>query len=434
MQQWGFTPGNTNTKIDDLTYSYFSNSNKLSAVNDIAAIRTGLGDFSNKVTNASEYGYDRNGNMVSDLNKRLNGTTGILVTSGGAITYNFLNLPAQIIVRNEAGTANKGNIAYTYNAAGGKLRKVVTEPGVSINGTITTITTTTFYQGGLVYESKSYAPVPTGYANYTYQLQFFGHEEGRVRVVRPTPQSNPVALVYDYMLKDHLGNVRMVLTEEQTIDDYPPATMEDVNATSESLYYTQVNTSTRANRHPDMPVDGSTTPNSRAALLSNAGQKIGPGILLKVQAGDELEVWCRSWWTGSMAGQTNSNQSAVKDGIAGLLGSLMPGISGGKISGTQMGTNGSFFAPAILSFLQGHNPEQVSKPKAYVNWVFLDDQFNYQTGNGSGAEAVFNFKDYPMHERSKSRGNALQVKKSGYVYIYTSNEMERSGIRPNHKK
>jgi hypothetical protein len=210
MQQWGFTPGNTNTRIDDLTYSYFSNSNKLSAVNDIAAIRTGLGDFSNKVTNASEYGYDRNGNMVSDLNKRLNGTTGILVTSGGAITYNFLNLPAQIIVRNEAGTANKGTIAYTYNAAGGKLRKVVTEPGVSINGTITTITTTTFYQGGLVYESKLYGNSTVQTAlGYTWQLQFFGHEEGRVRVVRPTPQSNPVALVYDYMLKDHLGNVRM---------------------------------------------------------------------------------------------------------------------------------------------------------------------------------------------------------------------------------
>jgi RHS repeat-associated protein len=31
-----------------------------------------------------------------------------------------------------------------------------------------------------------------------------------------------------------------------------------------------------------------------------------------------------------------------------------------------------------------------------------------------------------MHERSKSRGNALQVKKSGYVYIYTSNESSLS--------
>jgi RHS repeat-associated protein len=139
-----------------------------------------------------------------------------------------------------------------------------------------------------------------------------------------------------------------------------------------------------------------------------------------------LEVWCRSWWTGSLSGQTNSNQNGVKDAVASIFASLMPGVSGGKISGTQMGTNGSFFAPAILSFLQGKNPEQGTKPKAYVNWVFLDDQFNYQPGNGSDAEAVSGINAYPLHERSKSRGNALQVKKSGYVYIYTSNESSLS--------
>jgi hypothetical protein len=33
---------------------------------------------------------------------------------------------------------------------------------------------------------------------------------------------------YDYMLKDHLGNVRMVLTEEQKQDIYPAATLESV--------------------------------------------------------------------------------------------------------------------------------------------------------------------------------------------------------------
>jgi len=61
--------------------------------------------------------------------------------------------------------------------------------------------------GGSMYESKQYSKVPAGYANYTHQLQFIGHEEGRVRVVRTTPQSTtPITLVYDYMLKDHLGN------------------------------------------------------------------------------------------------------------------------------------------------------------------------------------------------------------------------------------
>jgi len=77
---------------------------------------------------------------------------GNLVTSGGAITYNHLNLPVQITVKNEAGTANKGTIVYTYSASGTKLRKVVTEPGATVNATTTSITTTTFYQGALVYE------------------------------------------------------------------------------------------------------------------------------------------------------------------------------------------------------------------------------------------------------------------------------------------
>jgi hypothetical protein len=143
-----------------------------------------------------------------------------------------------------------------------------------------------------------------------------------------------------------------------------------------------------------------------------------------------------------MGGQTNSNQNGIRDAVASLLGQLMPGTSGGKISGTQAGANGSFFAPAILSFLQGNNPEQAGKPKAYINWLFLDacpapkrgEQFNYQAGNGSGAEAVSTANDYFFHRRTKDLGNPLRVGKTGYLYIYTSNEMERSGIRPNHKK
>jgi len=72
--------------------------------------------------------------------------------------------------------------------------------------------------------------------------------------------------------------------------------------------------------------------------------------------------------------------------------------------------------------LQGNNAEQPSKPKAYISWVFLDEQFNYQAGNGSGAEAVHAANQYPLHTRSKATSNPLLVKKSGYVYIYTSNE------------
>ena len=97
---------------------------------------------------------------------------------------------------------------------------------VFVNGTTTNITTTTLYLGAALYESKTYSTLPTGYANYSNQLQFAGHEECRLRAIRTNPQDNLTQLVYDYMLKDHLGNVRMVLTVEEQIIRYPAATLE----------------------------------------------------------------------------------------------------------------------------------------------------------------------------------------------------------------
>jgi hypothetical protein len=79
-----------------------------------------------------------------------------------------------------------------YDAAGTKLKKIVIENGatVSLNNInyTTNITTTTFYRGSPVYESKLYSNSTVNTAlRYTSQLQFFGHEEGRVRAVRPIP-------------------------------------------------------------------------------------------------------------------------------------------------------------------------------------------------------------------------------------------------------
>ena len=43
--------------------------------------------------------------------------------------------------------------------------------------------------------------------------------------------------VFDYMIKDHLGNVRVVLTEEQKTDAYIAATLEVATIANESIYY-----------------------------------------------------------------------------------------------------------------------------------------------------------------------------------------------------
>jgi hypothetical protein len=47
---------------------------------------------------------------------------------------------------------------------------------------------------------------------YTDKLLFASHEEGRIRALYNDPlnPNTPTGLTYDYFIKDHLGNVRMV--------------------------------------------------------------------------------------------------------------------------------------------------------------------------------------------------------------------------------
>ena len=125
-----------------------------------------------------------------------------------SITYNHLNLPQVITV------TGKGTVTYTYDAAGNKLKKVTVDNTVS-----PARSTATLYLGGSVYQNDT--------------LQFIDHEEGRMR-------PGITAFNYDYFLKDHLGNVRMVLTEEQKTDMYPAATMETVSAATEETFYSNL--------------------------------------------------------------------------------------------------------------------------------------------------------------------------------------------------
>src|SRR5262249_34824339 len=144
-----------------------------------------------------------------------------------SITYNTLNLPSVITV------TGKGTITYTYDAAGNKLQKITSESNASIpyNGTnyTTNITTTTTYIAGCIYESKAYSNTSLATLQYTDVFQLIGQEEGRIRGLKDA-NNNLAGFAYDYFLKDHLGNVRMVLTEQQQQDIYPAATLEgDIN-------------------------------------------------------------------------------------------------------------------------------------------------------------------------------------------------------------
>ncbi|MBY0349079.1 MAG: hypothetical protein K2W79_12540 [Hydrotalea flava] len=217
MQQYGWKLG-SNSIIDNLTYNYHPSTSRLLNVIDATNdAQTKLGDFRTSTLHPSsgvktnttvDYTYDDNGNLKKDLNKDI-GTA-----AAEDIVYNHLNLIESITVR-KAGGAVKGVITYTYDAAGTRLRKTTNE------GNNTTITN---YVGGCVYETK----VVNGVTQYTDKLQFTGHEEGRIRALYNNTASphTLTGFAYDYLLKDHLGSVRMTLTDELKSTPYIPASLE----------------------------------------------------------------------------------------------------------------------------------------------------------------------------------------------------------------
>lgn len=219
MRQLGYK-GTSNMAIDDFTYNYKNSeaSNKLLAVTESTGIATTdhkLGDFTDKNRTLDDYDYDPNGNLIYDKNKNIT-----------SITYTHLNLPEVITI------TGKGTINYRYDGLGNKLKKWVTD--TSIPGK--TITTTTTYMGSMVYESRTTVPANTPNDDYIDRLLFITHEEGRIRFEPATAATcapQPERLIYDYFIKDHLGNTRMLLTEQKDPICYPAATVEDARINNE---------------------------------------------------------------------------------------------------------------------------------------------------------------------------------------------------------
>jgi RHS repeat-associated protein len=371
--------------IDSLAYHYTTNTNKLLNVVDASNDPTTvLGDFRSstiymaalgtKTSSATDYTYDDNGNLVKDLNKDM-------VTSAGAdgIEYNFLNLPRKITVK--ASSGNKGTIEYTYDVKGNKLKKVTTEGS--------TVTTTLYMVGN--------------YINDT--LQFLGHEEGRMR---PSGGSN--LFNYDYFIKDHLGNVRMVLTEEQKSDAYPVASLEVADSSTQNLYYANL-AATRTALPSGYPYDTYTNPNDKVAKVNGSGNKIGPAIVLKVMAGDKFNIRVSDWF--KLNGVTPSTPSPITN-LATVLATSFGGVVGVKASAADIGTSG-VLSSGVSSFL-GSQTYTSSKPKAFVNWILFDEQFNYVSA-ACGYEQVGADNMLNVHTLT-----GLPVTKNGYLYIYVSNE------------
>ena len=419
MLQKGILPGGTApVTVDNLTYTYTLTSNKLAKVTDngTAGSANGMmGDFKDGINGGDDYAYDNNGNLIIDLNKNATGVTGGVSTPIGTsgITYNFMDKPELIRI------PGKGTIQIIYDADGNKLqRKFTPETGTA---------KTTTYINEFVYQDDS--------------LSFINFEEGRIRVLTPVSTNNGydgLAIdgnmdlpnskrgAYDYFIRDYQQNVRMVLTEE-THYGINDCTMESARASNEEPYFGQAgaNNEVAQTRTAISTIPGQTTGggwhsniSSSVSKLGALTHKVGPNVLLKVMAGDQINATASYYYQNPVTNGTGNNltTSIVTALAQTILGSpVTTSLDKGNTTpiSTELNGDGYFLSKTAPDA----NNSGGSNPKAYLTVVFFNERFEYvsegstylrvaASGDGQAPLVIPNVK----------------APKNGYAYVYLSNE------------
>ena len=195
--------GGGHFKFDQLSFYY--NYNRLIAVDDAITGQNELGDFHDNGLyyyqhKQPEFSYDANGNMISDLNRNLRIQYGLMHNLPVRISFSQVGgggsggiAPSERVqnIINEQtreGRAYSGEIWNHYTFQGKKLGKRVYNS-----------------QGTMIVDEKYYDELTLSFG----QPLRIMHADGFIDMSNPTP-------AFYYYLKDHLGNVRLVIAPNQS--------------------------------------------------------------------------------------------------------------------------------------------------------------------------------------------------------------------------
>jgi hypothetical protein len=204
----------------------------------------------------------------------------------------------------------------------------------------------------------------------------------------------------------------MVLTEQSEPVCYYAATSEDATQPIEKQIYNIDDTRRKTLAEANIP---STYSNQFYAKVyekngSVTGKRTGLGVVLKVMAGDKINLTCESFYNMPTSGRTDNNYMAITELLGALLNSS--GVAAkGALSAAQVynyATNPTSLAP----FLQSTPPSNTAN--AHLNWIFFDEQMKYV--DGSNADPVNPGGGYKKHDA------VTTAKKNGFLYVYVSNE------------
>jgi RHS repeat-associated protein len=387
MKQMGLNLAGQKIILDDLTYGYTANSNKLLNVSESASSQSkaattydNLGDFRD-VAGTTDYTYDGNGNMLTDANKSL------------TFTYD------ELINKTKKVTKGTQNVDYLYDAMGNKLQKKVSPAAV----------TTTDYVGSAVYINNS--------------LSFINYPEGRIRY-------NGAAIekyLYDYFIKDHLGSTRSVVTytsgpitgfaksESASNEVKYIATSEPDNAAKENQLFDNID-----NTRSTKPTNKTSTDNYVAKISSKDSKTIlGPDITLKVMAGDKVKISAEALFIPEAGTPTEVVKNAINNFVTAFT---TPASLVAEGVSTIASSNMKNLVTSLLNIQQQNT--QNGAPKAFLNYILYDEQMN-MIPEASGAMQVKNKEGWQTLETDN-----IEIPQNGFLRVFSSN-MEAAPVSIN---
>ena len=201
LLRYGLRDDNKYGLIDNLDYTY--NGNQLTKVDDAVKgpYYTGAFHFVDGARASVEYTYDANGNMVKDLNKGIS-----------SIQYDINNLPRTISY------SDGRKASYVYDADGKKL---------SVSYNLTAMTSSQPQLAVMQSPNAVSANATNGQKTIHYcgNIIYDGDETMILNDVGYALYDKNGNLSFHYYLKDHLGDNRVVMNENGTVEqvnDYYP--------------------------------------------------------------------------------------------------------------------------------------------------------------------------------------------------------------------
>jgi len=327
------------------------------------------------VAGVIDYTYDDEGRMEFDANKSLN------------FVYNHLDLVK---------TASSGTeVNFIWDATGRKIAK-------TFGGHIT------HYIGGVEYLDDVLISIATA--------------EGIVRKTQLL--ANEGDWVYDYYLKDHLGNIRAIITEERSAIVSDKVTSEIVKRLQEEMGFDNVDET--AGMAPYLyPYDPSDPDNEMVAELNAyTGRIIGPSKLMSVREGETIDLSTNYWYHELPGENPISDLTEILAGILLNMGAASSGIiPAGPEAGMALlnNVNGTQFN-ALSGFLDDAFDEvDLTDPQAYLVYMFFDKNNMKIISEKSGIIQVGEADQLGVISQKD-----LIMDRDGFFYVYVTNRSQLS--------